>query len=96
LAVLLGVAAASRILIMAPAALRGPGNFDEATIAGIIGMPVQIVWTMEAIPALLAVGWLVGRMPHPGRRRSLVATCTGVVLGWVSMAVIGPMLQLPI
>jgi hypothetical protein len=96
LAVLLGAAAASRILIMAPAALRGPGNFDEATIAGIIGVPVQAVWTMEAIPALLAAGWLVSRMPDPGRRRSLVAICAGVVLGWISMAVIGPMLQLPI
>lgn len=96
LAVVLGAAAASRILIMAPAALRGPGNFDEATVAGIIGLPVQVVWSLEAVPALLAVGWLVRKMPHPGRRRSLVAICTGIVLGWVSMAVIGPMLLLPI
>jgi hypothetical protein len=96
LAVVLGCAAASRILIMAPAALRGPGNFDEATIAGIIGVPVPVVWGLEAAPALLAVVWLLRKMPQIGRGRSLAALCIGIVLGWVSMAMIGPILGLPI
>jgi hypothetical protein len=96
LAVALGAAVGSRILIMAPAALRGPGNFDEGTVAGIIGVPVQAIWSAEAIPALLAVGWIVSKMPHSGRRRSLAGICTGIVLGWISTVVIGPLLQLPI
>jgi hypothetical protein len=95
LAIVLGCAAATRILFIAPAVIVGPGNYDESTIATILGVPVRLITGAETLVAVVAVALLLRKTPVP-RRDAIAGTVIGILLGVVTVGVLGPLLRLPI
>jgi hypothetical protein len=95
LAIVLGCAAATRILFIAPSVILGPGNYDESTIATILGLPVRLITGAETLVAIVAVVLLLRKTPIP-RRAAIAGTVIGILLGVVTIGVFGPLLGLPI
>lgn len=96
LAIALGCAAATRIFFVGPSVILGPGNYDESTVAVILGLPVRLITGAEVLFAVVAVVLLLRKPPVRGRRSAIAGITTGIVVGVLTVGILGPLLGLPI
>jgi hypothetical protein len=95
-AVALASSAVWRFVLVAPATFFRNGVNDEATLGRILGVSPRLIWLCEAM--LGAAAWyLVFRaVPIPQRRKVLGLLLVGMVVGTVTVVVLGRALGLPV
>ena len=96
LVVSLGLAAASRAIVMAPLMSRGRFGGDETAIASGLNLPVFIFGVPEFLISVAGAIWLYSRIPTSQRLPAIAGSTAALIAGWITIIWIGPRLGLPI
>jgi hypothetical protein len=88
--------AAARLLLIGPGTLIGSAANDERTMGRLLGVPPQLIWSVEAGVGALCLAVTLRSLP-PSERPVLTAAVTaGIVLGIATAFSAGRAIGLPV
>ena len=93
-ALLAGLGAASRIVLIAIPTMLGKSN-DEHSISIATGVSARVMWGAEAAVTALLIAWMFVRRAPPSTG-AVGGSLFGILLGWFSAFTFGRALGLPI